>query len=391
MRLRGNRKKVQAEREAREGQETLEAREGREERGDIGCRTKDGAPGIELTDLETMPSTGDKVYVTCIDYCPERYEVQEVKDLQGFLEHHRPSWSAVRWIDVDGLGDLGVIHALATKYNLHPLAVEDLLSTSQRPKVDPYHAEGEHQARLFISVRMVQATDTRLRTEPVSIFLGHTTVLSFQPWRGDVWNGVRQRIATAGSRVRENDASFLTYSLLDAIVDSCFPILEHYGDRLEELEEMVLARPMPGTAAQIYRVRRELLAVRKAVWPMREVIRTLQDETHECFSATARTYMRDVHDHVVQSIEVLESYREVAVGLSETYMSMVGMRMNEIMKVLTLIGTIFIPLTFLAGVYGMNFEYMPEIGKPWAYPMFWAACAVVAVAMVTWFRRRGWI
>lgn len=338
-----------------------------------------------------MPSRPGDVDVTCIDYSAQRHEVQQVRDLQAFLSHHRPPWSVVRWIDVDGLGNMEVIHALAQKYNLHPLAIEDLLSPAQRPKVDAYRAEGEHQARLFIAMRMLQNTSSGLRTEPVTIFLGHTTVLTFQPWRGDVWNPVRQRIATPGSRVRENDASFLVYSLLDALVDECFPILEHYGDELEELEERVLARPEPRTVGEIYRVRREMLTVRRAVWPMREVIRTLQQETHECFSETARTYMRDVHDHLVQIIEVLESYREVAVGLSETYMSVVGNRMNEIMKVLTLIGTIFIPLTFLAGVYGMNFHHMPELDVPWAYPLFWMVCIVLAIGMLTWFRRRGWI
>jgi magnesium transporter len=355
-------------------------------------RSRPGAvPGIELSELEKMPCAGGDVYVSCIDYCPDQFQAQPVQDLEEFLAHHRPAWSTVRWINIDGLTDMGVIHAVAKKYNLHPLAIEDLLNTSQRPKVDSYPAEGELQARLFISARMAEMLDGGVRSEQVSLFLGHKTVLTFQEKRGDVWGPIRQRIATAGSRLRGNDASFLVYSLLDAIVDQCFPMLEHYGERLEELEAVVLDKPTQETIRQIHQIKRELLLVRRAVWPMREVVRTLQDETHECFSPTARTYMRDVYDHLVQIIEVLETYREMASGLTETYMSAANNRMSEIMKVLTLIGTIFIPLTFLAGVYGMNFHYMPEMNAPWAYPVFWIACVGLAIAMVTWFRHRGWL
>jgi magnesium transporter len=297
----------------------------------------------------------------------------------------------VRWVNVDGLTDMGVIRALAEKYNLHPLAIEDLLNAGQRPKVDRYEAEGEWQARLFISARMVKVGGRgEVRSELVSIFAGHKTVLTFQATRGDAWGDIRRRIAKEGTRVRRGDASFLVYSLLDAMVDQCFPLLEHYGEWLEELEGRVLQEPKREVIREVYRVRRELLQVRRAVWPMREVVHALQVETHECFGEEARVYMRDVYDHLVQIIDVLETYREMGVELAEMYMGVMSNRMNEVIKVLTIIGTIFIPLTFLSGVYGMNMR-IPEEQWAWAYPTFWVVCVVVAGGMVVWFRRKGWL
>jgi magnesium transporter len=358
-------------------------------------RKKPGAvAGIELSELARLPSAEGAqgaVIVTCIDYGPQQSQAFEVQDVTGFLAAHRPEWSTVRWINVDGLTDMGVIRGFAEKYNLHPLAVEDLLNTTHRPKVEPYHEEGRLQARLFIIAKMLELVDGHLRGEQISIFLGHHTVLTFQESKGDVWDGIRQRIQTHGSRLRANDASFLVHSMLDAIVDSCFPILEFYGDRLEDVEAEVLQRATPAAIQEIHTLKRELLLLRRAVWPMREVISALQREPHDCMSDQTRTYMRDVYDHTVQIIDIVETYREIATGLTETYMSAMSQRLNEVMKVLTIIGTIFIPLTFFAGVYGMNFRHFPEIEWVWGYPFFWAVCVVTAVVMVAWFRRRQWL
>lgn len=350
------------------------------------------APGVEYDEIQGLPSGTGPVYVSCIDYSPERVFLQEIENLDEFLSKHRPEWSAVRWINVDGLTDMKVIHSLAAKYQLHPLAIEDLLHVPERPKVEAIGgAESEFQARLFIIARMLQLDGDRLKSEQISIFLGHKTVLTFQESHGDVWDPIRQRIRTKGSRIRNNDASFLVYALLDAVVDHCFPILEYYGDRMEELEELVLANPHRTTINAIHKVKRELLLLRRATWPMREVISTLHKEEHECMGETARVYMRDIYDHIVQIIDIIETYRELAGDLTETYMSSVSNRMNEVMKVLTIIGTIFIPLTFLAGVYGMNFHHFPELDEVWAYPAFWLVCIVLSAVMLLLFRRRGWL
>jgi magnesium transporter len=349
------------------------------------------AAGIEPHELVAVPGKAASVRITCVDYSPEQVDHQAVLDLPAFIAAHRPEWSTVRWVNVDGIGDLTVIRALAEKYHLHPLAIEDVLHVPQRPRVQAYEADGEFQARLFLIVRELELRDRQLHTEQVSIFVGHKTVLTFQETPGDVWDPVRLRIRTPGSQLRRHDASFLAYSLIDAVVDEAFPILEQFGDRLEELEDRVLQHPGQDTIQEIHRVKRELLLVRRAMWPMREVLQRMQRDPHECFSDITRTYIRDVYDHAIQIIDIVETYREMASGLTETYMTAMSNRMNEIMKVLTIMGTIFIPLTFLAGVYGMNFHHFPELDWPYAYPLFWVICLATAGGMLTWFRRRGWI
>jgi len=350
------------------------------------------APGIELDEITGLPGGTAGAVITCVDYSPGNASVQKVEDLEDFLSQHRPDWSAVRWISVVGLSDMDVVHALAAKYALHPLAVEDVLHAGQRPKVESYGgADSEFQARLFLVTRMLYIHDERLQHEQLSIFLGHKTVLTFQESHNDRWDPIRQRIKMKGSRLRNNDASFLAYSLLDAVVDSCFPILDHYSDRAEELETRILEGSRPSILNEIHQLKRDLLLLRWVIWPMREVVLTLQRDEHECMSETTSVYLRDLYDHVIQIIEIIETYREIASDLTETYMSSVSNRMNEIMKVLTLIGTIFIPLTFLAGVYGMNFHYIPEFDLRWAYPAFWLVCTLLTLSMLTFFRRRNWL
>lgn len=350
------------------------------------------APGLEHDEIKLRPSEPGPVSVTCTDYGPNEIAIRDIDNLPDFLEHHRPEWSTVRWINVAGLSDMHLIHALATKYDLHPLAIEDVLHLSQRPKVEPYGGEeSEMQARLFIVAHALQLKEERLYSEQVSIFLGHKTVLTFQETPSNMWDPIRQRLKTKGSRLRTNDASFLMYSLLDASIDRCFPILEHFGDRAEDLELAILDRSQPNAINEIHELKRDLLLMRRNIWPLREVVYTLQREPHECVSDTTRMYLRDLYDHVIQIIDIVEIYRELASDLTETYMSSVSNRMNEIMKVLTMIGTIFIPLTFLAGVYGMNFHYLPELDQEWAYPAFWVVCLIVATVMAVWFRRRKWL
>ncbi len=355
------------------------------------------AAGIDRDQLSALrSSTPGDVRVTVIDYRADNVLVQAVDDIEHFVTHHRPGWSAVRWINVDGLTDTKIVKALAEKYELHPLAVEDLLHVPQRPKVDTYGEgpsglPGTHPARLFVVARMLQLVDGHLSSEQIAFFVGHKTLLTFQERPGDVWEPIRRRLKQPGSQLRRHDASFLLYALLDAIVDHCFPILESYGDRLEAAEEQVLTGTATEVIPQIHRLRRELLLFRREVWPMRDVIRTLQREPHECMGETTRTYLRDVYDHSVQIVDLCDTYRELAAGVAETYRSSLSIHMNEVMKLLTIITTIFIPITFLAGVYGMNFHHMPEADWMWAYPLFWLVCLAVSGGMLVWFRRKHWL
>ncbi len=354
-------------------------------------RGKPGSrPGIGVTDLESMPAPAVRVPITCIDYSPDRVEKHRITDFDAFIRTRRPDWVKVRWINVDGLSDPEAIRALAIKYGLHPLAIEDMMSPGQRPKIETFPAQDGRPAHLFLIVRMLQRLGGSLKSEQISMFVEGETVLTFQQDPGDIWDPIRQRIEKPASRLRTLDASFLAYALLDAIVDHCFPVLEFYGDRLEELEDLVLDRPDRGTISEIHAIKRELLLLRRAVWPMREVVNTMQREPHECLSDTTRTYLRDVYDHLIQIMDIIETYREVGTSLTETYMTSMSNRLAEVMKVLTIIGTIFIPLTFLAGVYGMNME-IPENHWHMSYPIFWVVCLVLAGGMVAWFRRRNWL
>lgn len=348
------------------------------------------AGGIEAADLTSLASGPGRVTVTCIDYSPEQFEIAEIEDTDEFLARHRPTWSRVRWINIDGLDERGILRAIAEKYQLHPLAIEDMVHPLERPKVEDFPGSGDLPGRLFVIARAVDERGGTLHSDQVSMFLGRTTLLTFQDVHRQDLEPIRRRIRDPESRVRRGDASFLLYALLDGIVDRYFPVLEGFSERLSELDEELLENPTRATLQRIRTIRHELLLMKRSAWPLRDVIGQLQRERHECLSETAQTYLRDVHDHCVQIIDLIETYREIANGLAETYVSEMTNRTNDTVKVLTIIGTIFIPLTFLAGVYGMNMP-IPENQSPLTYPLFWVACVVVAGGMLLWFRRRGWI
>ncbi len=339
-----------------------------------------------ITRLDSL----EPIRVTCVDYSPEQCQVQEIDDIPDFLESHRPSWVRVRWIDVNGLSDVDVVEALAAKYQLHPLAVEDVVKTVERPKVEDYRTSEGQPGRTFIVARAVEVQEETLRSEQVNIFLGRSTLLTFHTLRGDSLGPIHRRLRVHGSKLRENDVSFLLYAILDAIVDSYFPILELCSATLEDVEEEVLDQPDRRTLARVHQARRDLMLLRHAAWPMREVVSLLQREEHECLSDATRPYFRDVYDHCVQIIDLINNYREFTAALTETYMSVTSSHLNEVMKVLTVIGTVFLPLTFLAGVYGMNMP-IPENRWAYSYPTFWLMCAAMAGVMIYWFRKHDWI
>jgi magnesium transporter len=327
----------------------------------------------------------------------ERVEFDRFEYGEGVADERRPRSLAdalpfaepplVTWLNVDGLHDTTVLTELGQQAGIHPLVLEDISSIGQRPKADDY------ESQLYIVLRMLSYNEAseQVDEEQVSILLGSGYVISFQEEPGDVFDPVRQRIRSGKGRLRSRPADYLAYALIDAIVDEYFVVLEKVGDKLEELEAEVMSGPTRQTMNAIHRFKRELLVMRKAVWPLRDVLNGLLRDDCELISDNTRIFLRDAYDHVVQVIDTVETMRDIVSGLIDLYLSTTGNRMNEIMKVLTIIATIFIPLTFVAGVYGMNFDVMPELHWPWGYPAVLLLMAGVVVVMLMYFRRQKWL
>ncbi|MEZ5965241.1 MAG: magnesium/cobalt transporter CorA [Planctomycetota bacterium] len=292
----------------------------------------------------------------------------------------------VAWLDVQGLGDEAVIREIATHFDLHPLVVADILNLGQRPKVELY------DDLLYHVVRMVMVTpDSDVHWEQFSVVVKNNVVLTFQETYGDCLDPVRQRIRQARPMIRGSGPDYLAVMAVDAIVDSYFPVVETYGEVLERLEDDLVRSPTPAVLRRVYRTKRELLKLRRATWPLRDALNHLLRDAPPMIEAKTLPYVRDVTDHVMQVVDIVETYRELAGSFVDVYLSSLAQRTNEVMRALTVLASIFIPLTFLAGVYGMNFHSMPELSWEWGYPTFWVICAVTTIALLVLFRRWGWI
>jgi magnesium transporter len=353
---------------------------------DIHRRTFPGAaPGTLVIDPEALRSR-----VRVITYGSgtiTNKQIDNPNDIREFLDH-----SPVTWVNVDGLGDAATLAKIGEVFDLHRLSLEDVVNVHQRAKVEPY---GKY---IFIVGRMVNnGSDGTLGTEQLSIFLGKNYVLTFQEQPGDCFDPVRDRISKGGGRIRNSGPDYLAYALIDAFIDDYFPVLEGYGERLEALEDEVIARADTQIIAQIHQVKRDLLVLRRAMWPLREAINSLIRDPTPLITDETRIYLRDCYDHAVQLIDLLENYREIASSLVEVYLSSISNRLNEIMKVLTVFTVVFIPLNFIASIYGMNFNTdkslwnMPELNWRYGYPFTLALMAAVAVSMLVYFRKKKWI
>lgn len=293
----------------------------------------------------------------------------------------------ITWVDIQGFGDRDLIRQVGELFDLHPLAIEDVVNVPQRPKAEPY------EQQIIIIVKMVRLDGTsEIVMEQVSIVLGKNYVLTFQEHYGDVLDPVRRRIRTGKGRpIRNEGPDYVAYAIFDTIIDGYYPVLEAIGNYLEQLEEAVIDNPTPQLLQRLNRTRAKLTNLRRAIWPQREAANRLVREEHPLIAANVQLFLRDTYDHCVQTSEVIEMYREMVAGLMNTYLSSVANRTNEVMKVLTIVATIFIPLTFIAGIYGMNFDHMPELHNRWAYPAIWVTMISVAIGMFAFFWRKGWI
>ena len=348
-------------------------------------------PGTPPATLLPRVAVGsDAPTITLIQYDAESIYEGEFDSFDDLMTHYDPA--KVNWINVDGLHDMALLNRIAERFKIHPLALEDVLNTTQRPKVEPY------DENIFIVSEMAYFEEGRtLVFEQVSLFLGEGYLLTFQEEKGrDAFESVRKRLRSGRGFARQRRADYLAYALLDAIVDQFFPILETLGDCIEEIEEELLERPNKATLRRLYEAKRLLVQIRRASWPHREIVNALMRDESGRVATETTVFLRDCYDHITQIIDIVESYRDISAGLMDVYLSSLGFRTNEIMRVLTVVSTFFIPLTFIAGVYGMNFNTnspfnMPELHWKYGYLYFWGICVGIAGFVFYIVKKNKWL
>ena len=344
---------------------------------------KAGLPPGSLIHIGETPD--EAVSIELIKYNQDTVEEQRFTTVDECLPHLEGS--GITWVNVEGVHNVDIIRHLGDQFDLHPLVLEDIVNTVQRPKIEDY------DRYLFIVLRMLRPTGAGgFTSEQLSIILGPGHIFTFQEGlQGDVFDAVRERIRNGKGKIRGMGADYLTYALIDAIVDSYFSVLEDLGERIVNLEEELTTLPDHSTLQMINEIKKEIIFLRKAVWPLREAVSFLERGDSSLLSDATRVYFRDVYDHTVQVIDTVETYRDLLSGMFDLYLSSISNRTNEIMKFLTVIGTIFMPLTFLVGVYGMNFKHLPELEWRNGYFILWGFMLTLAVAMIIYFRRKQWL
>jgi len=327
----------------------------------------------------------DIVKLSLIRYNKDILEEREMESPCDCISEKE--FKGVCWVNVSGIHDTGTIEQIGNNFGLHPLVMEDILNTFHRPKYESL------ENYLFIVLKMLyyDKTNKEVQSEQVSFILGSNFVVTFQEREEDVFGPVRERLRKSKGRIRKMGADYLFYALLDAIVDNYFLLMEGLGEEIETLEDQLLEHPAPATLQTIHNLKREMIFLRKAVWPLREIINGLLKDESKLIKKTTDIYLRDVYDHTIQVIETTETYRDMVAGLQDLYLSSVSNKMNEVMKVLTIIATLFIPLTFIAGIYGMNFEFMPELKWKFGYFIIWGIMAAVTAIMFIYFKRKKWL
>ena len=332
-----------------------------------------GEQKVEEVNLSLIKYNQDKVNFD---------KVEEISQLNQFIKK-----DVVNWLNVSGLHQPEIIEQIGDQFGIHSLVLEDIMNTEQRPKVEVY------DDYIFIVVKMMRYDEQNeeLDVEQLSIILGENYVITFQEKEGDVFDRLRENMKKGKGRLRKKGADYLAYALVDAVVDHYFLVLEQFGDEIEVMEDRVFVDPDPEMVSEIQRMKGDMIYIRKAVWPLRESISLLMRDETPFISSDSQIFLRDLYDHTIQVIDTVETFREMVSSLLDVYLSSISNRMNEVMKVLTIIATIFIPLTFIAGIYGMNFEHMPELKMSWAYPAIWVVFVIVSIVMVIYFRRKKWL
>lgn len=356
----------------------MKSRTFREKQSNLGL-----APG---TLVHVGEKKAEKVVIRAWIYNSEKLiekELQTIEECQALKD--QPEMNL--WINVDGLDRVDIIEKLGSYFGVHPLTLEDVLNTGQRPKMEDY------DSYIYAVLKMVIFDEDKdeIVIDQVSIIFGPNYILSFQEREGDVFDPIRDRLKNPASRLRKNGVDLLAYSLIDAVVDNYFLILEHFGEEIEILEEELIKSPMPETLKTIQKYKRDMITFRRSIWPLRELISNLQRTESGLIKDITQIYLRDLYDHTVQVIDSIEAFRDILSSMVDVYLSSLSNRMNDIMKVLTIIATIFIPLTFIAGVYGMNFDYMPELEWRWGYPAVMLGMTLLGISMFLYFKKKRWV
>jgi magnesium transporter len=328
----------------------------------------------------------EKVKIKLVIYNSETFIEKELDSIDECIPYKDKPGTNL-WLNVDGLDQIEIIESIGNCFNIHPLTLEDVLNTGQRPKMEDY----ESYVYTVLKMMLLDKEKDEIIIDQISIIFSYNYILSFQEGEVDVLDPLRMRLRNPASRLRKYGVDHLAYSIIDTVIDNYFLILEHFGEEIEELEDQLVMQPSPGILKIIQRYRRIMIILRKSVWPLRELISGMQRIESEIIKDTTRIYLRDIYDHTIQVIDSVEDFRDILSSMVDIYLSSVSNKMNDIMKVLTVIATIFIPLTFIAGVYGMNFEYMPEIKWRWGYPVALLFMAAVATTMLTYFKKKRWI
>lgn len=326
----------------------------------------------------------EKAKITLIDYTANQFQEKELANIEAAFTN-RPA-GGVTWINIDGLHDTELTEKIGQHFGIHPLVLEDLSNTTQRPKYENY------DGYIFVVMKMLNYSEETGKTtaEQLSLIIGKDYLLTFQEQPGDIFDPLRERIRNAKGRIRSAGPDYLAYSLIDAAVDNYFVILEAFGEKIEDIEDRLVSNSRPKVLQTIHQLKREMLFIRRAVWPLREVINGLQRRESPLIQATTGIYLRDLYDHTIQIIDTVENYRDMASGMLDIYLSSINNRLNEVMKILTIFSTIFIPLTFVTGVYGMNFKYMPELNWHYAYFVIWGVMLAAAGSMLVYFKNKKW-
>jgi magnesium transporter len=344
---------------------------------------KVGLPPGTLIQVEEKKAEKVKIYV--IDYDETQFQEKEAEAVEEcFPFKDKPS---VTWINIDGVHQVEVMEKIGAHFGIHSLILEDIMHTVQRPKMEDF------EDYIFVVVKMIyyDEREDEIKAEQVSVILGTNFVISFQEKQGDVFDHVRERIRKNKGRIRKMKPDYLAYTLIDTIVDHYFIVLEKLGEKIEGVEEELVTNPTSATLQTIHTLKRELIFLRKSIWPLREVISLLERGESTLIDESTGIYLRDVYDHTIQVIDTIETFRDMVSGMLDIYLSSISNKMNEVMKVLTIIATIFIPLTFIAGIYGMNFKYIPELEWHWGYVAALILMGVIAFGMVMYFRNKKWL